>query len=151
MAFPTGYQADPTQIGGGERQGGGTNLALTTFEDGLLIGRFAKLDAGSIDNMDGSATPVIAGVPLRNVAAPVEDGAAVDASLYEKIELRRSGLVTVFVKTGETAPALFGTVYASNAGDANDGLATSTGTDVEVPNCEFIEEKAAGVWLVRLI
>lgn len=152
MAFATGYLADPSQVGGGERKGvANTIITKTTFEDGLRVGRFAKLDTGSIDNMDGSVTPAIVGVPLRNVAAAVEEGLTVDASLHDNIELQIGGLVTVYVKTGESEPAFRGTVYASNAGDANDGLATSTGTDIEVPNCEFIEAVASNVWLVRLI
>jgi hypothetical protein len=60
----------------------------------------------------------------------------------------RQGLVTVGIKEGET-PAKFGTVYASNAGDANDGLATATNTDIEVSG-EFIEEITDNVWLIRL-
>lgn len=145
MAFATGYLADPQKVGAGERYGS-TNIVLTadTFEDGLKVGRFAKLDAGSLDNLDESATPVIAGVVLRNAAAPVEDGGVIDADLYGQVEYIRQGLVTVDVKTGET-PAQFGAVYADNA----TGEATATNTDIAVSG-EFIEEVQAGVWLIRL-
>jgi hypothetical protein len=147
MAFGTAYLADPAAVGGGERQGSSHVIfAASVFEDNLKIGRFAKLDTGSIDNMDGSATPQIAGVVLRNIAGPVEDGALIDAQLYETIDYVRGGLVTVNVKTGET-PSVLGKVYASNAGDANDGLATATGTDVPT-NAEFIAEVQTGVWLI---
>ncbi len=149
MAFSSEFVNDPERVGSGERYGS-TNITLasTTFEDGLVIGRFAKLDSGSIDNMDGSATPTIAGVVLRSAARAVEDDDVVDASLYGQVEYMRQGLVTVSVKDGET-PAQFGTVYASNAGDADDGLATATDTDIEV-DAEFIKEVKSGVWLVRL-
>lgn len=145
MAFATGYLSDPNQVGAGERFGR-TNIILSadTFEDGLKLGHFVKLDTGSIDNLDTSATPVIAGVVLRNAAAPVEDGATVDASLYSSVEYMRQGLVTVRVATGET-PAQFGAVYADNA----TGEATATDTDIAVSG-EFIEEVQAGVWLIRL-
>jgi len=149
MAFATGLIGDPQKVGSGERYGT-TNiiLAQTTFEDQLVVGRFAKLETGSIDNMDGSETPVIAGVVLRNVSSPVEDTDAIDSALYSTVNIMRQGLITVDVKTGET-PALFDRVYVSNAGDANDGLATATNTDEVVNvNAEFIEEVKTGVWLV---
>lgn len=147
MAFSTGYIGDVGAVGAGERVGSlHTILSAIDFEDGLKVGRFAKLASGSIDNMDGSATPVIAGVVLRNVANAEEDGGTIDADLYHQIEYARQGLVTVQVKSGET-PTRFGRVYASNAGDANDGMATATNTDVKT-NAEFIEEIRSGVWLI---
>jgi hypothetical protein len=149
MAFGTGYLDDPQNIGAGERLGTVHAIfSATTFEDGLKVGRFAKLDTDSIDNFDGSATPVVAGVVLRNVANPVEDLATIDADLYSQVEYMRQGLVTVDVKTGET-PAKYGRVYISNAGDASDGLATATNTDIPA-NAEFIEEVQAGVWLIYI-
>lgn len=150
MSFSTGYLGDPSRVGAGERWDPNSALALTatTFEDGLVVGRFAKLDTDSIDNMDGSATPVIAGVVLRNVASPVEDGGTVDASLYDQVQYQREGLVTVELKDGET-PTQFGTVYASNAGDADDGTATATDTDIDT-GAEFVQEVATNVWLIRL-
>lgn len=145
MAFQTGYLADPVKVGAGERFGSvNIILSATTFEDGLKVGKFAQLKAGSIDNLDETATPVIAGVVLRNVASPVEDGSAIDGSLYGQVEYIRQGLVTVSVKEGET-PVQFGTVYADN----ETGEATATDTDIET-SAEFIEEVQAGVWLIRL-
>ena len=146
MAFNTGYLGDPQRTGGGERYGDNVVvLAATTFEDGLKVGRFAKLDAGSIDNMDGSATPVIAGVVLRNVAAPVEAGSAIDATLTDHVNYVRAGLVTVEVKEGEE-PEQFDEVFADNTG-ATAGLAATAGIET---GAEFIREEKPGVWLVRL-
>ena len=157
MAFQTGYLADPVKVGSGERFGSvNIILSATTFEDSLKVGRFAKLDTGSIDNMDASATPVIAGVVLRNVASPVEDGGVIDSGLFGQVEYMRQGLVTVDVVTGDT-PAQFGTVYANNTTDADYGKATTDATDGSDPavdnidtGAEFIQEVQAGVWLVRL-
>ena len=149
MSFGTGSIDDPQKVGAGERFGS-NQLILTAldFEDNLVVGRFAKLDSGSLDNVDGSATPVFAGVVLRNVANPVEDAGAIDADLYDQVEYIRQGLVTVRVKVGET-PALFGRVYVSNAGDANDGMATTTvAADRLSVDAEFIEEIQTGVWLI---
>jgi len=148
MAFATTNLDDPQKVGGGERGDNVIALTATTFENGLKVGRFAKLDTGSIDNMDGSATPVIAGVVLRNVANAVEDGATIDSALYSQIEYARQGLITVDAKAGET-PTLFDRVYVSNAGDANDGLATVTNTDVAV-NAEYIMTIQTNVWLIYL-
>lgn len=149
MAFGTGYLGDQSKVAGGEIYGvSHVVLTATTFEDALKVGRFAKLDTGSLDNMDGSATPTIAGVVKRNVANAVEDGGTVDADLYSQVEYIHEGLVTVDVKAGET-PAAFERVYISNAGDANDGLATATNTDLAV-NAEFIHEVKDGVWLIYI-
>ena len=149
MAFNAAFSNDIENVGSGERYGNcNIILGTTVFEDGLKIGRFAKYDTSSIDNMDGSATPVLAGVIIRDVARSVEDEGTVDATLYKQAQFMRSGLVTVAVKTGET-PAKFGRVYVSNDGDANDGLATATSSDVSV-NAEYIEEIKTGVWLINI-
>lgn len=145
MAFATGAITDFQKVAGGERFGtANVVLSATTFENGLKTGRFAKLGAGSLDNLDGSATPTIAGVVLRKVADALESGATIDASLYNQVEYLRAGLVTVDVKAGAT-PSKFGAVYASNT----TGEATATNTDIAT-GAEFIEEVKPGVWLVRL-
>lgn len=149
MSFATGYLSDPNKVQGGEIYGdSGVNLAATTFEDGLRVGRFAKVDAGSIDNMDGSATPNIAGVVRRDPANAVEAAGTINAELNTKISYRREGCVTVDVVPGTTAPVIGARVQASNAGDANDGLAIDTGGINTT--AEFIEEVTTNVWLVRL-
>ena len=147
MSFGTAHLDDPQAIGAGERHGSAqTIFTALTFQDQLKIGRFAKLDTGSLDNMDGSATPVIAGVVLRDTSGIVEDAAVLDSAIFSQVEYMRGGLVTVDVKAGET-PTMFGKVYASNAGDANDGLATANAADVPT-NAEFIMEVQTNVWLI---
>ena len=147
MSFGTGQLNDPQKAGAGQRMDQ-LQLILTAreFEDNLRIGRFAKIDSGSLDNMDGSASPLIAGVVLRDVSRPVEDTDVIDADLYDQVEYLRQGLVLVDVKSGET-PSRFDRVYVSNDGDADDGLATATNTDVAV-NAEFVEEWQTDVWLI---
>lgn len=155
MAFGNAVIDDPAKVGSGEIYGvNNTILTETTFEDGLLVGRFAKFDTGSMDNMDGSATPVIGGLILRNPASPIEDDDAIDGTLYDQVEYLRAGLGSVEVRTGET-PVKFGAVFASNAGDANDGKASTTAgatPDIAV-DAEFLEEITGGtnpVWLIRM-
>jgi len=145
MAFGTGYLDDPQKVGAGERWGN-SHLILTAreFEDGLLVGRFAQLLNGVLSNLDETAEPVLAGVVLRNPAAPVEDEGTVDADLYGQVEYVRRGPVTVRVAEGET-PAQFGRVYVDNA----TGEATADDTDVPT-SAEFIEEVQDGVWLIDL-
>jgi hypothetical protein len=148
MSFATGYLSDPNKVQGGESYNeAGVDLSATTFENGLKVGRFAKLDTGSVDNMDGSATPVIVGVINRDDANAVEDGGTYNTDTVSQISYRREGLVSVNAVSG--ASLTFGQqVFASNVGDANDGLADD-GAGIAT-TAEFIEEITSGVWLVRL-
>ena len=149
MAFQTGYLGDFNKVGAGEEYGNtNTVLGFRSYENGLLVGRFAKVDAGRLDNMDGSATPVLAGVVLRTPTTAVEAGGAIDANLTTgSVSYMQSGLVTVEVKAGQT-PAYKGTVYASNAGDADDGTAQAVATNGVDTGAVFIEEITDGVWLI---
>lgn len=144
MAFPSSITNDFDGIGSGERYGN-VNIALTSdnFEDGLKIGKFSQLSAGKLMNMNGNAGSVVAGVVLRNVAAPIEDGATVNGSLYNQVDYMRQGMVTVDVKVGEI-PAKFGAVFA----DETTGEAV-TAAGIAVRG-EFIEKVSANVWLIRL-
>lgn len=147
MSFATGALSDPGKVQGGEVYGDANAIvSFEAFENGLVVGRYAKYDNSQIENMDGSVTPTIAGVVRRNPANPVEDGATIDNTLWEKVDIVMGGFVTVDVVTGQT-PAPFGAVFASNAGDANDGKAiTSAGI---ATGDIFIEEVTTDVWLVQ--
>jgi len=151
MAFATGYKADFDKVGAGEEYGVNNRvLGHRLYEDGLKVGRFAKVDTGRLDNMDGSATPVIAGVVLRTPAMPVEADGTIDAALQTgSVPYMQSGLIAVEVKTGQT-PAYKGAVFACNAGDANDGQAATAAEsgDNVATGAVFIEEIQAGVWLI---
>lgn len=151
MAFSLGYLPDPQRVGTGERFDPASALFLTTteFEDQLQIGRFAKVDTNRLDNMDGSATPVLAGVVLRKPSQPIEQNPVIDKSLFSMVEFQRRGLVTVEAKDGETPPDFLGDVYVSNAGDADDGKLTSTDTDVAV-SASFVKVIRTNVWLIDL-
>lgn len=150
MAFTSGFKTDFERVDGGEikNRNGSKILGHRTFEDGLIVGRFAKVDAGRLDNMDGSVTPVIAGVVLRSPNATIENGTVIETDFETgAVEYMQDGLVTVFVKAGET-PSYKGTVYASNAGNADDGLAQAVATNGVDTGAVFIEEVKAGVWLI---
>lgn len=152
MSFSTGYLADPVKVGAGERfdPKADTVLSASTFENGLAVGRFAKLDAGSIDNIDSSASPVVAGVVLRKASNPIEDASTIDSNLFGQVEYLRAGLVTVDVVAADT-PAQFDSVFVKNTNDADAGKATTVDdATTEAANAEFIQEVKANVWLVRL-
>lgn len=152
MSFATGFQEDPKQVGSGELFGD-NNIVLTfaTFEDNLIMGRFAKYDTGSLDNLDASATPVIAGVVLRNITGALEDASLIDADIQDKALAIRSGLVTVDVVSGDT-PVKFGAVSAHNVAGVDEGKATTTVSGSTVlTGAEWIKEIATDVWLVRLV
>lgn len=148
MAFTTGTSNDPGKTGAGERRGEGLDLTIASFENGLKVGRFCKLDTGRIDNLDGSSLPVVAGVVLRNIAGDVESAGTVSSALFTSVTIRRAGLVTVRVKTGDS-PTRFTRVYVSNLGDANDGLATTSTAGVPISG-EFEEDLGNNVWLIHL-
>lgn len=150
MAFATGLINDPAKVGAGELYGN-SNIVLSasTFESALVVGRFAKLDTGSIDNIDASSTPTIAGVVLRNVAASVEAGSTIDATLTKSVEYVRQGLVTVDVPSGVT-PTAFGAVYVENQTSGQYGKATTVSSGNVAADAEFIQSVATNVWLIRL-
>lgn len=151
MSFNSVRTDDIELVGAGERWSNtNISLAANVFEDGLRIGRFAKLDTGSIDNIDSSATPVIAGVVLRTASRAVEDVDTIDAALYGQIEYMRQGLVSVDVVSADT-PAQFGDVFVKNTNDADAGKATTVDDATTVAaDAEFIREVKADVWLIRL-
>lgn len=151
MAFTTAPSIDVAGVGSGQPSDIFYKFILSAevFEDGLNIGRFAKLDTGSIDNLDASATPVIAGVVKRSVTNPIEDGDTYKTANTTEIEYVRAGIVTVEVKTGET-PAKFGDVFAHNLADADAGKAVTTVTDAVATTGEFLSEISPNVWTIRL-
>jgi hypothetical protein len=124
-------------------------LTATSIEDGLKVGRFAKLDTGRLDNMDGSANPTIAGIVARSVVNTIEAAATVDTDTFTEWTYIRAGRVSVTIKAGET-PAKFGRVYVSNAGDASDGMALASNVAAHaIPvNARFYEEISTDVWSV---
>lgn len=156
MAFPTGYIKTPGPVGSGEIHGGGhVILGSTNFENGLVIGRFAKVETGSaIHNLDNSATPVIAGVVMRKLTDTTLDAtdvSAIDSSLVTNISYVKQGLVSVDAVSGET-PTRGQAIYAYNAAGtpADHGKATITATNNAATRAEFVEAISATVWLVQL-
>jgi len=128
--------------------------AFELFEDGLVEGRFVKYDTGSIDNMDGSATPVVAGIARRKITGEIGTGiySTSGQAIDQVAEVINFGFATVAV-TDAADPSRYDAVNFVNAATADAGKATdadvATGI-VSAGDVVFWEPKAAGVWLVRI-
>ena len=122
------------------------------FEDGLVEGRFAKLDAGRADLLDASATPTLIGVVRRKPTGEIGTGvySTTGAEIDQVAEIVNFGWVTVTV-TDAATPTKMGQVYTVNAAGADSGKATSDAGQLIVPGAVFWEEKAANVWLIRVM
>lgn len=155
MPFPTGHLNDPAPVGPGELVGTDHQvIAFDQFENGLKEGHFAKVNSGALENVDGSSSPVIAGVVRRKIEGPIEHDNQInsDRNLHLVAESIRGGLATVQAVSGQT-PSMFDTVFVSNAGDADDGKATLTDdTSTVAGHAEFVrvEDDANDIWLVNL-
>lgn len=130
--------------------------AFEVFEDGLRVGRFAKYDAGSIDNLDGSATPTIAGIVRRKITGEIQEGAGTyltsGLGIDQVAEMINFGFATVEIADG-VEPARYEPVNVLNDATADAGKATNAAVAagiISAGNVVFWEAKAAGVWLVRI-
>ena len=150
MAFTSAVLAEAAKLQSGEviKSKPYNTEAFSTFEDGLVQGRFVKYDTGSIDNLDGSATPTIAGISRRLIGGEV--GVTTYRTAYDTTaEVHTTGFATVDVVAGDT-PAKYGIAYAVNASGsgADFGKATTTSTDNVDSGFVFWEEIDTNVWLV---
>lgn len=154
MSFNTTVVATPPDLMPGEFIAASPYncSAFDVWEEGLVPGRFAKFDTGSLDLLDASATPIIAGVVRRKISSALENltytklGIAPD----QVAECVNFGFVSVAIPAGVT-PAKFGQVYAVNIAGANIGMATTVATNnVAVPGAVFWEAKCPGTWLILI-
>ena len=151
MAFGSTRVDEIGKVGAGEIIGTpGVVSSYNTFEANLKGGLFAKYVSGGVELIDGSATPVIAGVVKRDITGAIEDSGLYTADNNIYADVVESGLVTVDVVTGLTI-AKFEPVYVSNQGDANDGKATNASTAGNVlVDGYFYQEVDTNVWSIRL-
>jgi hypothetical protein len=156
MAFKNTVLQDNPDLGAGEFIAASPyNVsAFELFEDGLVEGRFVKYDTGSIDNMDGSASPVVAGIARRKITGEIGTGiySTTGQEIDQVAEVINFGFATVAV-TDAADPAKYDAVQFVNATGADSGKATNadvaTGI-VSAGDVVFWEPKADGVWLVRI-
>ena len=151
MAFTNTVLAESAGLSSGELlpNTNGLTLAFNTFEDGLVQGRFAKYDTGSVDNLDNSSTPQIAGITRRLIAGEI------GVSTYRTTgdipnsvaEVITTGLATIDVVSG-LSPAKYGIAYAENQTAGQFGKATTVSTGNVDSGWVFWEEVATNVWLV---
>ena len=156
MAFKDTTLQDNPDLGAGEViTASPYNVsAFELFEDGLIEGRFCKFDAESIDNLDGSATPVIAGIARRKITGEIGTGiySTTGQEIDQVAEVINFGFATVTV-TDTADPSKYDDVNVINDGTADDGKATEAAVAdgiISAGDVVFWEQKAAGVWLVRI-
>lgn len=154
MAFSSAVLTEYNELGSGEVVTSKPyNIeAFETFENGLIQGRFAKYDTGSIDNLDNSATPTIVGVTVRDITQATGENTydATRTPAGDDVAMVCTfGFATVDVVSGDT-PARYGIAYAVNASGsgANFGKATTTSTNNVDSGWVFWEQKDTNVWLV---
>ena len=154
MAFTNTVKTEFDALGSGEvlRSKPSNVDTFETFEDGLIFGRFAKYDTGSLDNLDGSATPIIAGIANRDITQPTGTNTYDSTRLpagSQSADCITFGFATVDVVTGDT-PAKYGVVYATNDGlvPADFGKATTTTLNNIATNWVYMEELQTDVWLI---
>jgi hypothetical protein len=128
--------------------------AFEKFEDGLIEGRFVKFDTESIDKLDASATPVIAGISKRKVTGEIGTGiySASGQEIDQVAEVINFGFATVTV-TDAATPKKYDAVNVINTATADTGKATEAAVTtgiISAGDVVFWEQKAANVWLVRL-
>jgi len=167
MAFTEGTLTEVIQVEEGEVISTSPHNidSYDKFEDGLVIGRFAKLDAGSVDNLDGSATPLIVGVPKRKTNKDLASGVYISdpasgsiAGLTDKVaDIVNFGRATVVMSDLAIAAgtAIEGAqVYVVNSADP---LLAGKVTDNSLEagaliatGVTFKEEKQSGIWIVTM-
>lgn len=151
MAFNNAVVAESAGLGSGELlpNTNGLTLSFDTFEDGLIQGRFAKYDTGSVDNLDTSATPQIAGITRRLISGEI--GISTYRTTGDVInsvaEVITTGMATVDVVSGVT-PAKYGIAYAENQTAGEYGKATTVSSGNVDSGWVFWKEVATNVWLV---
>lgn len=152
MAFDDAVLSENKKLGAGEviTSKPYNTETFKVFESGIVQGRFCKYDAGSIDMLDNSSTPKIAGITNRKVGGEIEVSTYTSIS-DTVIEVHNFGLVSVDVVSGIT-PAKYGVVFAVNASGsgADFGKATTTATNNASTGCVFWEQVDTNVWLVLI-
>ena len=147
MSFESGHYDGPPNSAIGTCFDERTAIILTAseggvpFVDNLKIGYFAQIKSGKLDNMDSTATPVVAGVVLGKVSRASNE-TVIDASKEDVVNFVRSGLVTV-AGTG-SVPDYLAPVYCDTSGNA-----TASNADTATSG-EFLKQIETGVWLIRL-
>ena len=156
MSFTNTTLQDNPDLGAGEviKASPHNVSAFELFEDGLVEGRFCKFDAGSIDNLDASATPLIAGIARRKITGEIGTGiySTTGQEIDQVAEVINFGFATVTV-TDAASPAKYDAVNVINNGTADAGKATEAAVAagiISAGDVVFWEQKAAGVWLVRI-
>lgn len=151
MAFANTVLTETAKLGSGEvlRNKVYNIEGFSKFEDGLLIGRFAKYDTGSADNLDGSSIPQVAGLVVRKMGGVIDETSYKSAgTLIDSVaEIATTGFATVDVVASLT-PAKYGIAYAENQTSGQYGKATTVSSGNVDSGWVFWEQVDTNLWLV---
>lgn len=120
-------------------------ISYDVYQDGLVPGTFVKLDTGSIDLLDTSVTPVLAGVVVRDVSNVTEDGATFTNANTNQVSILDVGMVALATKTGESITQ-FSDVTVSNTADSDSGKGLASGG--VATNFKYLYQISTDVWAI---
>lgn len=160
MAFNTTVAANIPDLGAGEviKSAPYDVQSYPNFAEGLKAGRFCRMASNEeIKDIDGTATPVLVGIPRRKVT-----GEIASASFYTKqgqgfdaaAEVIEYGYATVEIAS-TASPSKRAAVNIINKADdttGDNGRATEEAVTTGIIASDgaiFWEEKSPGVWLIR--
>lgn len=154
MAFKLTVADNITDLGAGEviKSSPHDVQAYNDFTDGLLVGRFCRVDDGVVTNIDGSEEPLIIGVPRRKVTGVI-CGDPVAYTLDDSVaEIITYGYTTVELSS-TAEPKRHDLVNIVNeVGNEENGCATQEAVAegiVAAGAAVFWEPKGKGIWLIR--
>ena len=146
----TGREIEAVDAGEGFGTYPSAQSTYTTFENGIVEGRFVKLDAGSIDALDNSATPVIAGVLLRDLTGAIESNGLTDVTYQTSVQVIEDGYVTIDIQAAAVPTALSQVYLVNSVADSGKVTQNSAFTDAIAVDAYFVREVKTGVWLIKI-
>mgnify|MGYP003641093266 CR=1 FL=1 len=124
--------------------------AQSTFQNSIAEGRFVKLDTGSIDALDNSATPLIAGVLLRNISGAIESNGLTDTTYQTSVQVIEDGYVTIDIQASAVPTALSKVYLVNSVADSGKVTQDSAFADAIAVDAYFVREVKTGVWLIKI-
>ena len=143
----TGQELQAVDAGEGFGTYPSAQSTYTTFQNSIAEGRFVKLDTGSIDALDNSATPLIAGVLLRNISGAIESNGLTDTTYQTSVQVIEDGYVTIDIQASAVPTALS---QVNSVADSGKVTQDSAFADAIAVDAYFVREVKTGVWLIKI-
>ena len=146
----TGEELEAVDAGEGFGTYPSAQSTYTTFQNSIAEGRFVKLDTGSIDALDNSATPLIAGVLLRDVTGAIESNGSTDTTYQTSVQVIEDGYVTIDIQAAAVPTALAQVYLVNTVADSGKVTQNSAFADAIAVDAYFVREVKTGVWLIKI-